>query len=80
MITRRSLITSLVTFVAAPAIVRATSIMPARSPNHLLWPLHAKLHGRLFIGDFYLDAQTSILHVWDGQRWRTQADAIFNIQ
>lgn len=34
---RRSLITGLISLVAAPAIVRATSLMPVKSMNETVW-------------------------------------------
>lgn len=49
--TRRGLITGLVSFVAAPAIVRAKSIMPIKVINEDLWQGQASLH-RGLVNDY----------------------------
>jgi hypothetical protein len=64
LINRRGLITGLVSFVAAPAIVRAGSLMPVRSivmpaPN----PYHA-MPGDMAVND------EGLIAVYDGTNWR----------
>lgn len=52
MINRRGLITGLISFVAAPAIVRASSLMPVRAIRPNVGIECASIYGTLKVGDW----------------------------
>ena len=53
MLTRRGLITGLVSFVAAPAIVRVSSIMPVRSVKFVARQTDQFLRDGIFPGELF---------------------------
>lgn len=55
MVSRRSLFGGLAALIAAPAIVRATSIMPVSAPKELGWTNHLTFDGQPIFFDDPID-------------------------
>lgn len=60
-IARRGLITGLISLMAAPAVVQASSLMPIRG-FRLLPPQNRR-------GAIYYDVSDDVLKLWDGVKW-----------
>jgi hypothetical protein len=74
--TRRGLITGLVAFVAAPAIVRATSIMPVKAWSDRIGPLGITLHDSAGPYDMFLWNDNGVWRMTPGPTWNDHADTI----